>query len=53
MLILILDFVLFNAYAALHSQLVRLGQVSMKELAHDLDLALEEALPWDLWFASG
>ena len=51
MLILILGFVLFNAYA--NSQLVRLGQVSMKELAHDLDLALEEALSWDLWFASG
>ena len=53
MLILILGFVLFNAYAALHSQQVRLGQVSLKELAHDLDLALEEALPWNLWFASG
>jgi hypothetical protein len=53
MLILILGFVLFNAYATLHSQQVRLGQVSLKELAHDLDLALEEALPWDLWFASG
>jgi hypothetical protein len=53
MLILILGFVLFSAYALLHSQQVRLGQVSLKELAHDLDLALEEALPWDLWFASG
>jgi hypothetical protein len=53
MLILILGFVLFNAYATLHSQPVRLGQVSLKELAHDLDLALEEPLPWDLWFASG
>lgn len=53
MLILILGFVLFGAYALLHSQQVRLGQVSLKELAHDLDLALEEALPWDLWFASG
>jgi hypothetical protein len=53
MLILMLGFVLFNAYAMLHSQQVRLGQVSLKELAHDLDLALEEALPWELWFASG
>ncbi len=53
MLILILGFVLFSAYAVLHSQQVRLGQVSLKELAHDLDLALEEALPWDLWFVSG
>ncbi len=53
MLILVLGFVLFSAYAVLHSQLVRLGQVSLKELAHDLDLALEEDLPWDLWFACG
>ena len=53
MLILLLGFVLFNAYALLHSQQVRLGQVSLKELAHDLDLALEELLAWDLWFASG
>jgi hypothetical protein len=53
MLILILGFVLFNAYAVLHSQQVRLGQVSLKELAHDLDLALEEDLPWDVWFVSG
>jgi hypothetical protein len=53
MLILILGFVLFNAFATLHSQQVRMGKVSLKELAHDLDLALEEALPWDLWFASG
>jgi hypothetical protein len=53
MLILILGFVLFSAYAVLHSQQVRLGQVSLKELAHDLDLALEQELPWDLWFSSG
>jgi hypothetical protein len=53
MLILMLGFVLFSAYAMLHSQQVRLGQVSLKELAQDLDLALEEALPWELWFASG
>ena len=54
MLILMLGFVLFNAYAVLHSQQVRLGQVSLKELAHDLDLALEEAaVRWELWFASG
>ena len=53
MLILMLGFVLFSAYAMLHSQQVRLGQVSLKELTHDLDLALEEALPWELWFASG
>jgi len=53
MLILILGFVLFSAYALLHNQPFRLGQVSLKELAHNLDLALEQELPWDLWFASG
>lgn len=53
MLILMLGFVLFGAYAMLHSQQVRLGQVSLKELAHDLDLALEEAVRWELWFDSG
>jgi hypothetical protein len=53
MLIVILGFVLFNAFATQHSQLIRLGKVSLKELAHDLDLALEEALEWNLWFASG
>jgi len=53
MLILMLGFVLFNAFAALHSQQVRLGQITMKALAHDLDLALQDDLPWDLWFASG
>jgi hypothetical protein len=53
MLILILGFVLFSAYAMLHSQQIRLGHVSLKELAHDMDLALEADLPWDLWFACG
>ncbi len=53
MLILMLGFVLFSAYALLHSQRVRLGQLSLKELAHGLDLALEEAIRWDLWFDSG
>jgi len=53
MLILMLGFVLFNAFAVLHSQQVRLGQITMKALAHDLDLALQDDLPWDLWFASG
>lgn len=45
MLILMLGFVLFSAYAVLHCQPVRLGQITMKALAHDLDLALEEDLP--------
>lgn len=53
MLILLLAFVLFSALAVLHSQAVRLGQITLKALAHDLALALEEDLPWDLWFASG
>lgn len=53
MLILLLGFVLFSAYALLHSQQVRLGLVSLKELAHDLDLALEQALRWQVWFDSG
>lgn len=53
MLILMLGFVLFTAYAMLHSQRVRLGQVSLKELAHDLDLALEAAVRWEVWFDSG
>lgn len=52
-LILMLGFVLFNAYALLHSQPVRLGQVSLKELAQDLNLALEHAARWELWFESG
>jgi len=53
MLILMLGFVLFSAYALLHSQQFRLGQVTLKELAHDLDLALEQESCWELWFASG
>ena len=53
MLIVVLGFGLFSAYALLHSQPFRLGQVSLKELAKKLDLALQEALPWELWFASG
>jgi hypothetical protein len=52
MLILIFAFTLFTAFA-LHSQLVRLGELTRKALAHQLDLALEEDLPWDLWFHSG
>jgi len=52
MLILIFAFTLFTTFA-LHSQLVRLGQLTRKALAHQLDLALEEDLPWDQWFHSG
>lgn len=53
MLILMLGFVLFSAYALLHSQRVRLGLFSLKELAHKLDLELEADLRWELWFPSG
>jgi len=53
MLILMLGFTLFTAFAQLHSQLLRLGEVSLKELAHQLDLALEADLPWSQWFHCG
>jgi hypothetical protein len=52
MLILIFGFALFSAFA-LHSQLVRLQELTLKALAHQLDLALEADLPWELWFHSG
>ena len=52
MLILIFSFTLFSAFA-LHSQLVRVGELTRKALAHELDLALEADLPWNLWFHSG
>jgi hypothetical protein len=52
MLILIFAFTLFTAFA-LHSQLVRAGELTRKALAHQLDLALEEDLPWEQWFHSG
>lgn len=52
MLILIFGFARFTAFA-LHSQWVRLEKLTLKALAHQLDLALEEDLPWTLWFHSG
>jgi hypothetical protein len=52
MLILILGFTLFTAFA-LHSQLVRWGKLTLKALAQNLNLALEEDLPWEQWFHSG
>jgi hypothetical protein len=52
MLILVFAFTLFTAFAQ-HSQSVRSGQLTLKALAHQLDLALEEDLPWNLWFHSG
>lgn len=53
MLILMIGFILFTAFAQLHNQLMRLGRLTMKALAHHLDLALEEDLPWEQWFHSG
>lgn len=53
MLILMLGFLLFTAFAQLHSKLVCLGKMTTKELAQELNLALEEDLHWELWFASG
>lgn len=52
MLVLILAFTLFTAFA-LHSPLVRSEKISLRALAHELDLALEADLPWDQWFHSG
>ncbi|MBU6400619.1 MAG: hypothetical protein KGS61_09895, partial [Verrucomicrobia bacterium] len=52
MLILIFGFALFSAFA-FHSQSVRLEELTLKALAHQLDLALEEDLPWNLWFHCG
>ena len=52
MLILVFGFTLFTAFA-LHSQLVRWGELTLKALAKELDLALEEDLPWDHWFHCG
>ena len=53
MLILMLGFTLFTAFAQLHSKLVGLGKLTAKALAKELDLALEEDLPWEQWFHSG
>jgi len=53
MLIRMLGFLLFTALAQLDSKLVCLGKKTGKALAEELNLALEEELPWQLWFASG
>lgn len=53
MLILLLGFTLFNAYAILHSQKIRLDHLSLQGLSQCLGEALQEDLPWDQWFASG
>jgi hypothetical protein len=53
MLILLIGFTLFTAFAKLHCQLVRLGELTLKALAEELHLALEAELPWEQWFACG
>jgi len=53
MLILLLGFTLFTAFAEFNCKLLRLGELTAKALAKQLDLALEEDLPWEQWFHSG
>lgn len=53
MLILLWAFGLFTAFAALQSKLIVLGRLSAKALAEHMNLALEEALPWERWFHCG
>jgi hypothetical protein len=53
MLILSWGFLLFTAFAQLNSKLLGLGKTTLKALAKQLDLALEEDLPWEQWFQSG
>lgn len=53
MLMLLWGFLLFNAFAQLQSKLVVLGKITAKALAQQLNLALEEDLPWEQWFHSG
>jgi len=53
MLVLIWAFLLFSAFAKLHSKLIVLEKITAKALAQLLNLALEEDLPWAQWFQSG
>jgi hypothetical protein len=53
MLILLTGFTLFTAFTELSNKLVRLGELSAKALTREMDLALEEDLPWEQWFHSG
>ena len=53
MLILLWAFLLFTAFAQLHSKLIVLEKISAKALAQQLNLALEEDLSWEQWFQSG
>lgn len=53
MLILMPGFTLFTVFAELHCKVVRLGATTLMGLAQELNLALEEDLPWEQWFACG
>jgi hypothetical protein len=53
MLILLWGFTLFTAFAQLQSKLIGLGKLTAKALAKELDLALEQDLPWERWFHCG
>jgi Transposase DDE domain len=53
MFILLIGFTLFQSFAHLHSQAIRARQTSLKDLTDRLREALQEDLPWNLWFASG
>jgi hypothetical protein len=52
MLILVFGFTLFNAFA-LHSQLVRWGELTLKALAHELDLAQVRQSEGEVYFFHG
>lgn len=53
MLLLVFGFTLFTVFAELHSKLLGLGKLTAKALAKELDLALEQDLPWEQWFHCG
>lgn len=53
MLILMLGFVLFTAFATFQCKLLGLGKTTLQGIAEDLNLALEEDLPWEQWFQCG
>jgi hypothetical protein len=48
---LVFGFGLFMVFAN-HNQLVRVGEMTLKALAHERDCALEQDLPWDQWLHS-
>lgn len=52
LLILLIGFTLFTAFAQLQSKLVCAGKQTAKALAQELNLALEQESHWELWFCS-